>query len=164
MPVKIFLVLAIVASCCYIGHEMANNLKQRAVILEAFISAISMTEDFISALSMPLCDVYRSLAEHIKILNPFFLQLADSPQSPYLSWKASLKAVHYLTDDDRKILLSMAKTLGMCDSETQINSLRLTKKRLCCNMEEAKEKIKSDAGMYKSVSLFTGIGIAVLLI
>ena len=40
----------------------------------------------------------------------------------------------------------------------------LTKKRLQQNLADAKEKIKSDAKMYKSVSLFTGIGIAVLLI
>ena len=164
MLIKIFSALAIVASCFYIGREMADNLKRRAETLDGFICALSMTGDFISALSMPLCDIYKNLAEHIKILNPFFTQLANSSQPSSVSWKTALKTVRCLTDDDRKIILSMSKTLGMCDIETQINSLNLTMKQLRGNLEDAKTKIKSDAGMYKSVSLFTGIGIAVLLI
>ena len=164
MPVKIFSVLAIIAACCFIGNEMASSLKRRADMLEGFICAISMTESFISALSMPLCDIYRNLAEHIKILSPFFIELASSPLPTGQAWKTQLKNISSISDDDRKILLSMAKTLGTCDTETQLNNLALTKKRLTDNLSEARAKIKSDAGMYKSVSIFTGIGIAVLLI
>lgn len=164
MAVRIIFSLIIVLSCRFIGNEMADILKRRVTVLDSFICAISMVEDYISALSMPLNDIYLNISTHIKPLADFFIKLSSSPLSTEAAWKKELKSISSLTDEDRKIIISMASTLGTSDTETQLNNLRLVKKRLTDNLCDASEKVKSDSGMYKSVSIFTGIGLAVLLI
>ena len=70
----------------------------------------------------------------------------------------------YLSKKDILVLNKLGCGLGEKLADEQINFLDYIKNLLEENLKEAKQTEKNDGKMYRSLSFFAGIGLAVLLV
>lgn len=163
MIFKIIAATLIISVCGYIGFEMSNALKLRVRTLGEFIVSLGSLENYIESIHMPLGEIYKKLSCECEVLKEFYCNLAKSDTDNETAWNREIKTLGLINEADRRILCELSSTLGKCNISTQLTNLRFAKSRLCENLKGAKETFAADAKMYRTVSLFTGIGIAVLL-
>lgn len=167
MLIKIIGSVIIVTACTFVGVELSKELMGRVKVLEEWLHALMQIQNYICYTKMPLADIYEQLEKSEGEVSGFFARVRqnlDLERSTGALWKLELEGVHYLSKEDKEILSQLSETLGQSDSESQVSQIELTQNRLVQNLCDAKERAKRDAKMYRALSFFTGVGIAILLI
>jgi len=163
---KILGSLVIIGACSFVGHQISNELRGRVKTLEGWQCALLQIENYICFTKMPLAEIYKQqstikgeVGDFFKKLLQYDVQRVDTKAL----WNKEIEKIPYMTKEDKDILLMLAENLGTSITETQVNTIELIKKNIEQNLFEAKENEKRDAKMYKTISFFTGVGIAILL-
>ena len=162
MLIKFIGSMVIVGTCFAVGYEISKELTGRVRILGDVITSLEKMHSLISYTKAPLAEIYAELADSGGVVGNFFLSI-NWTLPPSESWRANMKFLPYITKDDKKILCRLADTLGRCDCEMQLKDIRVA----IMNLESARRQAQAiearDGGVCKSLSLFAGIGIAVML-
>ncbi|MBR6523682.1 MAG: stage III sporulation protein AB [Clostridia bacterium] len=159
MTIKIICAAVIVISCSYVGVKMSNLMRMRVRVLTDMLAAVGHIESFISTVRMPLSEIYRTLAESKGNVGEFFSGLTAGE-----SWAKRLEKLTGLSPQDKEMLAEFSVKLGSYDSERQLDEIRLSKSRLEANLLQAKTDLNENSRIYRSMSFFAGVVIAILLI
>lgn len=166
MIIRIIGGLIIILACSYVGFEISKELRGRVKALDNWARALLQIENYICYTKMPLAEIYERLANQKNASGEFFnnllkydLQIIDTKDS----WNIEIEQLRYLTKEDKCILSQLAENLGKSDTDTQIQTIALAQKNIEQNLLCARENEKRDAKMYKTISFFAGVGIAILL-
>ena len=151
--------MVIVISCSYVGIKMSNLLRVRVRTLNEMLAAVGHIESYISTVRMPLSEIYGILAGTKGNIGEFFDGLV-----PGESWKKRLEKLSGLSPQDKQMLTEFSEKLGASGSESQLDELRLSKTRLEAALLQAKTDMNENSRIYRSMSFFAGVVIAVLLI
>ncbi|MBR5586625.1 MAG: stage III sporulation protein AB [Clostridia bacterium] len=159
MTVKILCGIVIVIACSTVGMKISNMMVQRVRSLGGFLSALAKMEGSIETVLMPLDEIYRELSGMKGKVGEFFSKL-----SPGCDWKKHLSFFPELTEQDKAIIVNMSEKLGEFESERQLKEIRLAQNLLEQALSGAKEEVAMNAKVYRSMSFFAGVVIAILLI
>lgn len=161
MFIKIIGFLIIVATCSLVGLEISKEISGRVRVLSNWVGAVSSMQGSIERLNMPLDEIYSEFASRGGILSEFFSKVIGGDEKV---WKQEIYRIKYLSKKDTALLGKLGSGLGGLVSEEQIKFLQYIKVQLEENLAEAKKTEANDGKMYKSVSFFAGVGLAVLLV
>lgn len=159
MTVKILCAALIVITCSMVGMKLSNLMAMRVRSLGGFLSAVAKMENAISAVRMPLEEIYAELSGEKGKMGEFFSKL-----SPGSNWKKHLTMFPELTAQDKVIITNLSEKLGEFDSERQLNELKYAENLLEEALVNAKADMSANARVYRSMSFFTGVVIAILLV
>lgn len=159
MAIKIICSAVIIISCSYIGLKMSNFMRMRVRTLTEMLAAVGHIESCISTVRMPLSEIYRTLASSKGNVGKFFSELI-----PGESWEKRLDELPGLSSQDKEMLIDFSKKLGSFESERQLDELKLSKSRLTTALGQAKNDMTENSRIYRSISFFAGVVIAILLI
>lgn len=159
MTIKIICAAVIVISCSYVGIKMTNFMRTRVKALTEMLAAIGHIESCISAVRMPLSEIYQTLSQARGNVGEFFRGII-----PGESWGKRLEGISGLAPQDKVMLTEFSQKLGSFESERQLDEIRLVKSRLNEMLSQAKKDMTENSAIYRSMSFFTGVVIAILLI
>lgn len=159
MTVKFICAAVIVISCSYVGIKLSNSLRVRVRMLSEILAAIGQIEISISTVRMPLTEIYSSLSTLKGATGEFFKRV-----EPGISWKNQLDILTGLTAQDKALLTELSEKLGSYETERQLDELRRTQSLLTAALGQARTEMTENSRVYRSMSFFTGIVIAILLI
>lgn len=123
------------------------------------LGAINKMENCISAVRMPLGEIYEELSTEKGAIGEFFSKVKTGE-----GWKKHLDALPGVTNGDKKILTDLSENLGNFETERQLGELKLTQNLLMSALNQAKTDMADNSKVYRAMSFFTGVIIAVLLI
>ena len=165
MPVKIVGAVAIIASCTMLGFELSSHLIKRVYILEVWQQVLLRMLRLIRHAKTPLYEMYEIFAEEKGEVGAFFSSLLKcGGENTLKSWKRNMNEMKWLSGTDTEILLNLAKGLGKGDTDTQIKDIEFSLAGITSALNQAKEISARDAKMYRSISFFAGITVAILLV
>lgn len=159
MIIKLISAAAIIISCSYVGFKLSNNLYKRVHLLSNILAAVSKIESCITTVRMPLSEIYSLLSSSKGTVGEFFSKL-----TPDTDWAEHIDILNGLAPQDKSAILGLSEKLGSLDYERQIDELRFTQNLLISLLDKAKSDMNENSKVYKSMSFFTGVVIAVLLI
>ncbi len=165
MPVKIVGMIAIVASCTMLGFELSSHLIKRVHVLEVWQQVLRRMSGLVEYAKTPLYEMYENFSLEKNEVGAFFSSLLKCGGEDTLkSWKKNMGEMRWLSKSDMEILLNLAKGLGKGDTDTQIKDIEFALSGIGAALSKAKEISGRDAKMYRSISFFAGITIAILLV
>ena len=165
MPVKILGAIAIIASCTMLGFELSSHLIKRVRVLETWQQVLRRMSGLIEYAKTPLYEMYEIFAAEKGEVGLFFSSLLKcSGESTEKSWKKSMSEMKGLSKTDSDILMNLAKGLGQGDTDTQLKDIEFALVGIGTALEQAKAVSIRDAKMYRSISFFAGVTVAILLI
>lgn len=159
MIVKVICGAIIILSCSLIGIRLSDCMHKRVRSLSALLAAIGHIESCIETVRMPLTEIYKTLAEKNGVIGEFFSKVL-----PGESWNKHIDIFSGLSPQDKTIICNLSQKLGAYESERQLDEIRLTKSMLTDALGKAKKDVAENSRVYRSMSFFTGVVIAVLLI
>ncbi len=165
MPVKILGAIAIITSCTMLGFELSSHLIKRVRTLEVWQQVLRRMSGMVEYAKMPLYEMYEIFAEEKGEVGAFFSSLLKcGGETTLKSWKKNMGGMRWLSKPDTEILLNLAKGLGKGDTDTQIKDIEFAISGISSALGQAKEISARDAKMYRSISFFAGVTVAILLI
>lgn len=159
MIIKISCAAAIILSCSYIGMKLSNSLSLRVRRLTEVLSAIGQIESCVSTVRMPLAEIYQNLSQTKGPVGEFF-----SKVKPGLNWKKHIDILTGLTPQDKTLILNLSEKMGSFELQRQLDELGLAKKLLTAALSQARTDMAENSKVYRAMSFFTGVVIAILLI
>ena len=161
MFIKVIGFLIIVGTCSLVGLEISKELSGRVRVLSNWVGTVSSMQGSIERLKMPLDEIYAEFVSRGGLLSDFFSKVIGGDEK---AWKREVCRIKYLNKKDIVLLSKLGSGLGGLVKDEQIKFLQYIKGQLEENLAEAKGADTNDGKMYKSVSFFAGIGLAVLLV
>lgn len=172
MLLKITGSLIVLVACTVGGFAFAHGFSRRPRELRYLQNMLSIFDNEVRYLSSPVTEAFERIAsKNSSSVSLVFSETASLLRnSPGLSaseaWSMAVKnnsGRTALDSDDTDILEGFGRTLGSCDIEGQLNSIRITVKRLKEQESKAElKRIKSEA-MYKKLGILLGLAIVVVL-
>lgn len=159
MTVKIICALTIILSCSYIGLRLSDAMHKRVRSLTMILAAVGHIEACISAVRMPLAEIYSDLAKKSGMTGEFF-----SKAVPGESWEKHLDILAGLSPQDKTVICDLSEKLGTYETERQLDEIKLAENLLSDALLKAKKDVAENSKVYRAMSFFTGVVIAVLLI
>ncbi len=167
MWIKLLGGIAVLAGAWILGKNMSDRLKKRVMSLKAFHSALVLLEGEISFSQNSIDRAFKNISGMV-LDEGFFMEVADNVNKIGVrsAWKEGLlkyKDKLGISDDDREILLSLGAELGVTDRENQIKNIRYVLSMLEGAENRAEEQYSSLSGLYRKISLGTGLAVVILL-
>ena len=159
MIVRIICAAIIILSCSLIGIRLSNCMHKRVRSLSALLAAVGHIESCIGTIRMPLKEIYEMLPEKNGMVGEFFSKIV-----PGENWNKHIDIFDGLSPQDKTLICGLSKKLGTYESERQLDEIRLTKSMLSDALSKAKKDVAENSRVYRSMSFFTGVVIAVLLV
>lgn len=157
--VKLICAIIIIISCSYVGMKMSGELSGRVKNLKDILWIVGKIEGYITALKMPAQEIYQSFAEEKGSIGQMFKSINEGN-----SFEKELNLFSSLTEGDRKIALDFFNSIGSFDYERQLDQAMLTQELLREQLNLAKTDFSDNSKVYRAMSFFTGVVIAILLI
>ncbi len=165
MSVKIIGALAIIISCSLLGFEISSHLIKRVRTLETWQQVLRRMLGLIEYAKTPLYEMYEIFAAEKGEVGKFFAAVKKCRgEATETSWKRNMSEMKWLYKTDEEILQTLAGSLGNGDTDTQIKDIEFALMGISAALDEAKTVSARDAKMYRSISFFAGVTIAILLV
>lgn len=149
--VKFFGLALITAATTGIGIGLSNQLKNRVIALDWYVTGIKLMSDKIRYSSAELTKVVTGLPmsdKYFSVRQPFQIALKKSG----------------LEETDEKVIYEFFGQLGMGDTEQQVKICAMYESELTARLNFAKQQHTEKSKMLKSLGFFGGLGIAIILI
>lgn len=168
MPIKFIGALMVVLSGALWGLLKSKGLKEREKSIENIITALGMLESEIAFSSHRL----KYAMEHISrvcFCNGLFSKAAEKigNMPVYLAWQSAVddtKSGLGISEKDAEIIKILGSELGMSDKEQQMRSIKYVVSLLNEAKNDAHNEYVLYAKMYRSIGVFGGLFVAVLLL
>lgn len=160
--------MAAVAGCCAgAGFELAHTLSARVNELELAIAAISALESEFSYSMMPPDQAVERLAKRPTFAQAGYLrgcaaQCAQGIPFPEAWRQAIVQERGALSTEDAALVASLCEFLGQSDLETQLAGLVHTREMLGVQLLQARERVKTHAGLYRTLGTLCGVFLIIL--
>ena len=166
--IKISGALLVIGAFFYIGQNVAQNLKKRALTLSELIAALQIIKSEIVYKGAPLCEIVSGLAERGgSFTGKFFGDVAEKMKAQrqsvfYAAWVESLARLCFLNEDDRALVCELGNVLGQHEAQTQEEAISCAAKRLELKLRAAEDEYEKKGKLYRTLG--TGFGVITVLI
>ncbi len=141
----------IITATTVVGINKSRELSVRVSVLEWYVKATGLIADRIRYSGDELTKVLLSLPEYQKyfsISSPFKVELKNNG----------------LNTDDENAVQSFFGSIGLGDTEKQLNICSLYSKELSYRLDDARKDLTEKSKVFKSLGFFIGLGISIILI
>ncbi len=170
--IRVVSALAIILGGGYIGMLFAARLTGRAKQLEQLKLIISRIGFNINFLKMPVakalvqavsgrCDAVGSVFD---IAANEIVQEGLPPSAALERAVLSSRNALCITDDDIDILMEFAKSLGLGDTQSEMNNIDAAQARLTLAQSIAEGERDQKAGLFRGMGLLGGMFVALMLL
>ena len=148
-----------------LGFELSSHLIKRVHLLEVWQQVLRRMSGLVEYAKTPLNEIYEIFAAEKGEIGLFFSSLLKcGGENTLKSWKKNISVMKWLSKTDSEILMNLAKGLGKGDVDTQIKDIEFALAGITSELNQAKEISARDAKMYRSISFFAGVTVAILLV
>lgn len=166
LAIKLIGCVLIVSACFLTGYTMSRNLFVRRDFLKSFIvflSALSTnmrynSSDIFTLVSLSVREEEMSFFKFDNTLHNQPFETAWSERIRLLPKSLSLKK------SDKELLSEFGRELGKTDIDGQLKHIELYKTVFEKQLYSAEEEISKKSKLYKTMGLFAGISIALMII
>ncbi|MDT8716588.1 stage III sporulation protein AB [Clostridium sp. 19966] len=170
--IKTMGILIIILSSTALGFMLAENIKKRYIQLKELQAAVFQLQNEVFYTRTELPEAFRRVGDKCKFpINNLFnnvsrMLVENEINSVYEAFDYSMDKDKnlYITNEDKDILLNLARSLGESDLEGHRNSFELTNNDLKYRIEEVNMKLNKDKKMYRYLGFSFGAVVAILLI
>lgn len=168
MPIKWIGAVLVFISAFSIGFMKSRELSGREKSLKNLRTALNILESEIVFSSHYLKEALKRISD-LCGCGGLFSDISDQMQkfSVMEAWNISLKKSQkklFLKDSDIEILNILASQIGMSDREQQVKHITHVKLLLEKAEEDARHEYQTLAKLYRSMGIFAGLFIIILLI
>ena len=149
--IKMLGVCLIIISTTIIGTNRSHQLSFRVESLEWYTKTLRQIADRIRYSGDEITKILLSLPENQKyfsITAPFKVQLIKNG----------------LNSDDMAAVHSFFDSIGLGDTENQLNMCSLYGKELSSRLDEARKDLTEKSRLFKSLGFFIGLAVAIILV
>lgn len=157
--------ILIAALCAGSGFSMAQKLKNRLLLLEAFAHSLSRLQSEIAYAATPLIQAVQSLGA----LEPFWNAFADAlmkGESTAQSWLRAEKTIP-LTMVGEKVQLELrkfAQRLGKSTRAEEMTNFARAQELLIIEIASARSELSKKGRMYRGIGVLSGLALVIVLI
>lgn len=144
---------------------MAQKLKSRLVLLEAFVHSLSRLQSEIAYTATPLMQAVQSLGA----LEPFWSAFADAlkkGESTAQSWLRAEKTIPIamLGEKVQQELRKFAQRLGKSTRAEEMTNFARVQELLKIEIASARNELLKKGRMYKGIGVLSGLALVIVLI
>lgn len=173
MIIKVICSLVIIISCTLLGVKYGENLRKRVEELNSLLQAVNLMkvhiqytftpipeilEDIANKSNEPLASLFRNISEIL------FQNAVDSVHEAFTEELSKENHELHLKNDDKSILLDLAKSLGDTDVEGQNNVLSLIEMKLKKQIKSAEIELDKNLKVYRYLGFSIGATIVILIV
>lgn len=163
----------ILVSSTLIGYKLAEQVKERVVLLQDFKTSILMLQTEIQFTLTPLAEAFENISSnmHGKI-KEFFLNISEEMNER--SGRTVDEIIHQgiqkifaqakLKKEDLEPILQLSKSIGGSDVEGQVRAIQLCIEYLEQRIRQASSEREKSERMYQTLGVLSGISIVIVLI
>lgn len=157
--------ILIAALCAGVGFSMAQKLKSRLLLLEAFAHSLSRLQSEIAYAATPLIQAVQGLGA----IEPFWSAFADAllkGESTPQSWLRAEKAIPIalLGEKVPLELRKFAQRLGKSTRAEEMQNFARVQELLKIEIESARSELQKKGKMYKGIGVLSGLALVIVLI
>ena len=166
--IKIIILIGILISCVCIGNSISKRFISRVNDLIDMKKALNILETKIKFTYEPLPQVFLYISKNVNdSISQIFKNSAKKmeKESAGSAWKDALeKDKTNLKQEDLEILKSLGNLLGKTDIDGQVSEIELVNRMLDVQINKAEEDKTKYVKMYRSLGIYIGLAIIVVLI
>ncbi len=147
------------------GALAAKRISDKTARLHSIELLLCEIQTQIKFCAKSLPEIFAMLKSQTRFDNLLFLKLLDLQSNCFSdSLKRSVINDYYLTDCEKKTILSLADTLGSTDIEGQAAALDMAKLNISSQYNYEKEQGIPKKRLYLSMGVLVGAALAILMI
>ena len=157
--------LLVTAAGAAAGLRKKYELRRRAELLSALVTALGLMEQEVAALQTPLPELFRTLArDGPEEMREFFAAVAEKTGLVPISalWREQADALP-LSGQAGKTLAALGMSLGRCDADRQAAEIALTRRHLDELLQQEREELRVHGRTYTGLGLSLGAMLAIIL-
>ena len=158
--------LLVTAAGAAAGLRKKTELRRRAELLSALMTALGLMEQEVAALQTPLPELFRTLArDGPEETRAFFASVATMTGLCPISalWRKETNTLP-LGEQAGKTLAALGMSLGRCDADRQAAEIALTRRRLDFALQQEREELRVHGRTYTGLGLSLGAMLAIILL
>lgn len=151
-----------------VGFFMSDSIKNKKIRLETERKMLEEISVMIRYNMLTVREMIIEIKENDFFSGLLFIEkirqkLIEGISFPE-AWEKSIKSDASLSTDEKKLLQELGSSLGTTDSQGQLSSLEIYKKRLDNMIESETEKYKTQGKLYRSLGIMMGAMLGILII
>ena len=158
--------LLVTAAGAAAGLRKKTELRRRAELLSALVTALGLMEQEVAALQTPLPELFRTLARNgPEETRTFFASVAMMTGLVPISvlWREQVDTLP-LSGQAGITLAALGLSLGRCDADRQAAEITLTRRRLDSLLQQEREELRVHGRTYTGLGLSLGAMLAIILL
>lgn len=165
VPVKLIGAVLLIASSFTVGVSMSKSLYRRKAFLKSFIVFI---ENLATHIRYNTDDIFRlvakcSEAEELKCFEFFNVPHSEPFEKLWNKSVLTIPRAYALTKSDIDMILQFGSQLGKTDIDGQLKHITLYKEFFKKQLDEAEDAIIKKSKLYKTMGLFVGTAVALMM-
>ncbi|MDR0821344.1 MAG: stage III sporulation protein AB [Oscillospiraceae bacterium] len=160
---RILSAVSVVAVSAVVGFVKARALSRRASSLKDAIIILEEAKSYIAYLQLPIADFIKDGAKRHDLLAAAEENVATR-ELWRDGWNKAVREYRGFAASDRDILLSVGAALGSSDSAGQSAVIEANIALLSQNLSRATEESDKKGGVYRSMGLYVGAAIGIVIL
>ena len=165
--IKYFMLFCILIASSLIGKFLAKKYVYRLEELEEIENILNIIKNKIKFTYEPIPEIFEEISENSsKNIGNIFKNAKEKMNEKSVSqaWEEAMEeSENNLKKEDKKVLKTMSKLLGLTDVDGQISQIEITERFLQDNIETAKREKQSNERLYTRSGTIMGLAIVIVL-
>ena len=157
--------MLLLGSALFCGCTAADRLRKNAAYIRLLRQLLTELMNELRYTLPPVSDLLRTLAGRAAYQRLTFLQIAAEQADSFPeSWQNAVRQDRHLPADAAAVMETVGQTLGATELDGQLSSLQLCAGRLSELQADAEHTAKEKGNLYRSLGLFGGLFLVILLL
>ena len=160
--IKGLFLIIIFGLAVYVGKLKAEKYVNRVKELVSIKTILNIFENKIKFTQSPLKEIFVTISKSCseKNIQKIFQKLAIEKQyNIHENWEKVIKQEETnLSEEDKKILIDMGKTLGATDIEGQVSNIKIASNFIDKQIEKAEKEKEKNAKMFRTLGVVSRTG------
>lgn len=166
--IKYCMLFIVFIFCTSIGVITSKKYIYRLEELKELKTALNMFKYKIKFTYEPIPEIFEQISKNTKNNVSQIFLLAKNlmmNQSAGQAWEESIElSNNYLNKEDKQVLKTLSKLLGITDLEGQISQIEITQEFLGKQIQEAEFQRTKNEKLYKKLGITIGLSIVIILL
>lgn len=165
---KYFMLFLIFMVSSLIGMSISKKYVYRLEELMELKNALNMFKTKVKFTYEPIPEIFLSISENVnKNIGNIFYNAKEKmkDETAKIAWeKAIEESSTNLNQEDKQMLKSLSKLLGITDIDGQISQIEITETFIEKQIKQAEEDKQKNEKLYKKLGATVGLGLVIILI
>lgn len=166
--IKYCMLFILFISSCAIGKYISQKYKFRLEELEEVKNALNIFKTKIKFTYDPIPEIFVDIAKNSnKNVSNLFIKAKENMKesTSSVSWEEAVDEYQgNLNNEDKQVLKTLSKLLGITDADGQLSQIEVTETFLDEQIRQAQEEKNKNEKLYKKLGICAGLAIVIMLV